>query len=417
MKLLEHRGKELLRRSGIRVPPGIVTDNRSYINLSYHKERYREFFSEQKRVVIKAQVIGGGRKKAGLVVESDDYAGSLKLIDGLYRQAWNGCPVTTLLIEKRLDVAEEYYLSILYDTRARKPMVLLGREGGVDVERSARPASLIVSPLDGLKEFEARALAKEAGFSGKELLEMASVIVKAYRCFDEHDCRILEINPLIKTADGLLYAGDAKITVDDSGVARQDVFNDVTEMEDASVLSERALEARKIDYYDYRGVAGKTFVELDGDIAVLASGGGASLACMDALVEAGGSPANYTEYSGNPPREKVRRLTAITLSRPGLKGCLVVGGRANFTDIFETLSGFAEGLLDARPRPGYPIVVRRAGPRAAEAFAMLTAFAAEHGFDLSLFGEEVPMTKAARILVEKAAAHASDAAPAPEAAR
>ncbi|RME31631.1 hypothetical protein D6789_02105, partial [Candidatus Woesearchaeota archaeon] len=177
-------------------------------------------------------------------------------------------------------------------------------------------------------------------------------------------------------------------------------FHDVTDIEDRSVLSERALEARKIDYHDHRGVAGKTFVELDGDIAVLASGGGASLTCMDALIEAGGKPANYTEYSGNPSSEKVRRLTEITLSKPGLRGCFVVGGTANFTDIYETLKGFAEGLRNTKPKPAYPIVVRRAGPRDKEAFAMLAELEKE-GFDITVLGEETPMTKAARIMVEK----------------
>ncbi len=407
VKLLEHKGKELLKRCGIRVPPGIVTDNKSYVNLSYHKERYREFFFEHGSVVIKAQVVSGGRGKEGLVVTSNDYKESLSLIDQLYQREWNGRPINTLLIEKRLEVAEEYYLSILYDTRSRKPMMLLSRRGGVEVEELAReeaPASLIIQPSAGLTDFQARVLAKKAGFTGSEMLTIASFLQRAWECFSRFDCLQLEVNPLIKTRDGLLYAGDAKITIDDNGLSRQEFFHDVTDVEDRSLLSERALAARRIDYHDHRGVAGKTFIELDGDIAILASGGGASLACMDAIIEAGGEPANYAEYSGNPPREKVRRLTEITLSRPGLAGCLVIGGTANFTDIFETLSGFAEGLLAVTPKPDYPIVVRRAGPRDKEAFAMLRRFAMEHGFDLSLYGEETPMSVAARIIIEKARA-------------
>ena len=234
---------------------------------------------------------------------------------------------------------------------------------------------------------------------------MAGFINKAYICFETYDCSSLEINPIIKTPEGMLYAGDAKITIDDGAIARQDVFHALTDMEDKTFLTDRERAARRIDTQDYRGVAGRTFVELNGDIAVLASGGGASLTCMDALIEAGGKPANYTEYSGNPSREKVRKLTQITLSKPGLKGCLVIGGRANFTDIYETLSGFVEGLQTIKPKPGYPIVIRRAGPNDKKAFAMIEAFAKAQGFDISVYGEEMPMTKAVRIMVEKVEAY------------
>jgi succinyl-CoA synthetase beta subunit len=400
MKLLEYKGKELLAGCGIRSAPGIVTDNKSYINLSFHKERYKEFCLDHKNVIIKAQIAAIHRKQNGYIIEADNYKESLKLIEGLYDLEYNEHPITTLLIEKRLDVAEEYYLSILYDTRARRPMILLSREGGIDIEDSGEVARTYVSPLEGLHDYQVRELAKDAGFSSHELLQLTSFIKGAYQCFERFDCRMLEINPIIRTSEGLLFAGDAKVTIDDSGASRQEIFHDITNIEDESLLSERALEARKIDYHDHRGVAGKTFIELAGDIAVLASGGGASLTCMDALIEAGGAPANYTEYSGNPPREKVRRLTRVTLSKPGLNGCLVVGGTANFTDIFETLSGFVEGLRESG-NPTYPIVIRRGGPRDKEAFAMLREVAETEGLDLTCYGEEMPMTKAASLIVEK----------------
>jgi len=278
------------------------------------------------------------------------------------------------------------------------------KEGGIEVEdvlKSKRFVSCPASPLYGLHDFQAREIAKQAGFTGAAMLQLAGFIKKAFQCFVQYDCTSLEINPVIKTPDGLLFAGDAKVVIDDNAVSRQDVFSGITDVEDETVLEAREREARKIDYHDHRGVAGKTFVELDGDIAVLASGGGASLTCMDALMQADGRPANYTEYSGNPPREKVRKLTEITLSKPGLHGCLVIGGTANFTDIFETLSGFAEGLNAIKPKPSYPIVIRRAGPNDRKAFEMLRALAQKEGFDITLFGEETPMAKAARIIVEK----------------
>lgn len=402
MKLLEYQSKELLKNCGIKIPAGIVVNNKSYINLSYHKERYREFFLDHKQVIIKAQVITHGRAKQGLILSADDYQNSLEKIDQLYQQEFNGCSVDTLLIEKKLTVANEYYLSIVYDTQARRPMILFSANGGVDIE-SNTDGLIKFHPqeVNFLHNFEARGIAIQAGFSGGKILQVASLIQKAYHCFIKYDCLVCEINPLVRTEDDVFYAADAKITIDDNALSRQEVFSDLTDSEDKSFLSDRELAARKIDQHDHRGVAGKTFLDLAGDIAVLASGGGASLTCMDALVEAGGQPANYAEYSGNPSREKVCQLTEITLNKPGINGCLVIGGTANFTDIFETLSGFTEGLLKVNPKPDYPIVIRRAGPRDKEAFAMLKDFIVEHKFDITLYDEKTPMTLAVQSLVDK----------------
>lgn len=407
MRLLEHEGKELLRQVGIRTPPGIVTNNKSYVNLSYHKQRYADFFFEHGSVAIKAQVPVNSRKKKGLISVSDDYEESLRRIDALYAMtADESMPVDTLLIEKRLQVKHEYFLAIVYDTEQRAPAILLSRRGGVDVEENGEtPSRLSVDPVIGLHPYQSRALAKQAGFTGRMQLAIAHVVSAAYDCFTRFDCRSLEINPLIETGSGMLYAGDAKIEIDDSGLARQEHFSERTANENAALLTPLALQARAIDLQDHRGVAGKTFLELDGDIAVLASGGGASLLSMDALLAAGGKPANYTEYSGNPPREKVRQLTRIALSKAGLRGALVIGGRANFTDVHETLSGFLDGVLETIPLPGYPIVVRRAGPRDAEAYALLSQAAKKHGLDITLLGEEISLSEAAAIMAQKAEGH------------
>ena len=150
----------------------------------------------------------------------------------------------------------------------------------------------------------------------------------------------------------------------------------------------------------------RRFIELGGDIAILASGGGASLLNIDALLRFGGKPANYTEYSGNPPAELVKELTKRVLSASwrtkGLKGCWVIGGTANFTDIYETMRGFIEGLREIKPKPKYPIVIRRDGPRQEEAFLMLRELAQKEGFDFHLFGSETSMAESARIMVRNA---------------
>jgi len=149
-----------------------------------------------------------------------------------------------------------------------------------------------------------------------------------------------------------LIAVDAKVILDDSGLVRHKNIDVLPKGAVSAVPTQRELAAKNIDAEDYRGSAGSTFIEFDGDIAVLASGGGASLLVMDALLAFGAKPANYTEYSGNPPREKVEALTEITLEREDLCGCLVAGAYANFTDIYETLAGFADAGQSGFYSPG-----------------------------------------------------------------
>lgn len=401
MKLLEYKGKELLKSVGISVPSGILVDNKNYSHLSYYKDEYRKFLTTHNQVVIKAQVLGGGRKKVGLIIEADDYDKSLPEIDRLYSLRYHKALIDTLLIEEKLVVEKEFFASILYDTKTRRPMIMFSVAGGIDIEENtngvftAHPAEVGELTLN-----EATALIKQSNLSSELAEELADFLVKLYRCFINYDCSHCEVNPIIKTSSGLV-AADAKVTVDDGAIVRHQALREISDTEEKTRFSELELEARRIDQEDHRGVAGKTFVEMDGDIAVLASGGGASLTAMDALIEAGGAPANYTEYSGNPSKEKVKKLTKVTLSKTGLNGCLVIGGTANFTDIFETLSGFIEGLQELSDLPKYPIIIRRAGPRDKEAFAMLKDFGQKSGLDLTLFGEETPISYAAKIAAEK----------------
>jgi succinyl-CoA synthetase beta subunit len=137
---------------------------------------------------------------------------------------------------------------------------------------------------------------------------------------------------------------------------------------------------------------------MDGDIGILFSGGGASIANMDALIKAGGKPANYTEYSGNPPREKVAQLAKTVLSKPGLKGLWIAGGVANFTNVAETFQGIVDALDELKPQ--YPIVVRRAGPHEEEGMRLMKECAERNGLMMKLFGKETSMSDTASVLMK-----------------
>jgi len=293
--------------------------------------------------VVKAQVLSGDRMKAGLV----KFAANLEEAEQ-YKKELGG----EGLIEDNIPHVSEHYLSFSYDTSTRGPVVAYSRKGGTGV---ADAAITPVNILDPHLPFE-----KDS--------ELSIVAGKLWELFISEYALLAEINPLIETVTGKLIAADAKIIVDDE----------------------------KTDPGQRR------FIDMGGDIAVLASGGGASLLNIDSLISAGGRPANYTEYSGNPPAKVVTELTKRVLSKEGLRGCWVVGGTANFTDIYETLRGFVDGLREVKPKPGYPIVIRRDGPRQKEAVEMLNEVARKENFDIHVFGAETSMAETAKIITKLA---------------
>ncbi len=216
-----------------------------------------------------------------------------------------------------------------------------------------------------------------------------------FEAFLEEDARLLEINPLAKTEEGYVVLDAMMDLEDDASFRHERNFPDRTVMKREK--TDREVRAEKIDEDDHRGVAGK-YTELEGDIAMMLAGGGASLTNMDALIEYGGDPANYTEYGGNPPSEKVYRLSKVIMSKPGLNGLWHVGGTANNTDVERTMDGFIKALREEKP--DYPIVIRRDGPHADEAFENLRKVREELDLNMKLFRNDKPMTESAEDLME-----------------
>ena len=389
MKLKEFEGKQLFHEAGINIPKGIVIAS---------AENIPSFNSE---MVVKAQTLQGKRNKHNGIIFCKNENEIKSAVQSLLNSTLKEEKVTEVLIEEKINVENEYYLGFFFDTKKRNPVVIISKEGGVDIEeiKENNPEKVLIKDIDvleGLPSWKAREICEEAGFGGKTLLKAASLMVQLYCCFKNNDMKMVEINPLVEDKNGDLIAADAVVVLDDDGLKRHK-FN-FPKRTGLREQTPREIAAKKIDEDDYKGVAGKTFVDLEGDIAVLASGGGASIVAMDALLSYGGKPANYTEYSGNPPLEKVYKLTKIVLNKENLAGCWVVGGTANFTRIDLTLKGFLDALLEIKPR--YPIVVRRAGPGDKEAFEMLRKAAEEHNFNIHLYDETVPITLSAKYIVE-----------------
>lgn len=386
MKLYEFEGHKILTRVGITSPFFVVVSDLDELKQARKRLKFP--------IVVKVQVLSGKRGKSGGIKIVTIQKALIKFCKEMLGKEFNGEEVRFILLAEKVAIEKEYYTSITYDTALRMPFLLFSQRGGMDIEEVKRidPDAIVRIDFD-----------PNVGPTKKDLEKAQIPVDFAQRLWDafwRYDCRLVEVNPLAKLADGTFVAIDSKVILDDAGLVRHRDMDVLAKGAIGAVPSKRELEAKKIDEEDYRGTAGSRFIELDGDIAILASGGGASLLVMDSVVASGGKPANYTEYSGNPPREKVEKLTRITLSRGGLSGCLVAGAVANFTDIYETLGGFVDGLRQIKPKVTFPIVVRRGGPRQKEAYEELSKIAKKEGFDIHLFGPETPISVACRKMVE-----------------
>lgn len=404
MKLYEFEGHRVLARAGIESPFFVVCTNLDEVKQARRRLKFP--------IVAKVQVLSGRRGKAGGVKFFTKEKQLLTFAKQHFGKDFMGETVRFVMLSQKVELRKEYYMSITYDTVGKMPFLLFSPEGGVEIEevKKKNPEEIRrvdIDPLIGPKEKD---LAKIFDENFEVLADFA---MRLWDAFCRYDLRLIEINPIGLIDKSKLVAIDAKIILDDAGLARHRDLDVLQKGAISAIPTEREILAKKIDEDDYRGSAGSTFIELDGsprppsveaggeagDIAILASGGGASLLVMDSVVDAGGRSANYTEYSGNPPAEKVEKLTKVTLDRANLAGCLVCGAVANFTDIYETLRGFIEGLRQIRPKPTYPIVIRRGGPRQEEAYEMLRTVAKKEGFDIHLFGPETPISVACQEMV------------------
>ncbi|PSH00553.1 MAG: hypothetical protein BRC30_02915 [Nanohaloarchaea archaeon SW_7_46_7] len=370
MKLHEHEAKKILEKNGLKTPEKGLQEDGEY--------------------VVKAQVLANKRKEKGGIMFAENRKEAEKFESEITGGRIDGEEVQKVLIEEQVDFEEEYYVSFIYDTDTRKPAMIFSKQGGSGIED--REASKL--PLKDNSQFRFRQFLKEKGFEGKEIVNLGKVLQKLFKAFLEEDARLLEVNPLAKTEDGYVVL-DAMMDLDDDASYRHD--RDLPERSDLGrEKTSRELRAEKIDEEDHRGVAGK-YTELEGDIGMMLAGGGASLTNMDALIEYGGEPANYTEYGGNPPTEKVYKLAKVIMSKD-LNGLWHVGGTANNTDILRTMKGFIQALEEEKP--DYPIVVRRDGPHADEAFELLRGKKDELGLNMKLFRNDKPMTESAEDLMK-----------------
>lgn len=387
MRLYEHEGKDLLESAGIATTERVLVDSPDdlgKIGFPYP-------------VVVKAQVLSGKRWQRGLIQECADRGSVEEFVKRVVGNEFDGEVVERVLVERKVDIAKELFVSFTYSTVNRGAVLLCSSAGGVEVE--SKEDQVVQMPLNGVSDLQFHdgysILTRETEKDVEIIKQLNEVVVKLWELFRERDLFLVEINPLVVTGERKVVAVDAKVVTDDAAAFRQK-----WDLKPRNMLGRAKTEteaaAEEIDREDHRGVVGRVYLDLPGDIGVIAAGGGASLVAMDAMMSYGLSPANYTEFSGNPPAWKVKRLSEIVMGKKGLKGLMLVGGKANFTDQVETLSGFAEAVKEARPT--CPIIVRRDGPRMKEAKEMLESMKEELGLNMEVVDASVPIVEAVGML-------------------
>jgi len=378
--LYEYQGKQLFARYGIPVSEG---------RLATTAEEARAAAEEiGGPVVVKAQVLTGGRGKAGGVKLADDPADAEAKARDILGLDINGHVVRKVWVEQASEIAKEYYLSITFDRGAKQPLYMLTTEGGVEIEQVAEEnpealARLHVDPLEGFQPYQARRLIYGAGIEDPgEQKQILGIIEKLYDCFVESDAMLTEINPLIVTPGGEVRALDAKFTVDDSALFRHP---DIAEMRDVEAADPQERFARE---------KGVTYVKLDGDVGILGNGAGLSMSTVDVVVVAGGRPANFCDLGGGGDAQGVvDALEVITIDKQV---------RSIFFNIFGGITRgdeVARGILTAldQMRIDLPIVVRLDGTNAEEGRRLLAEAAPPN------LHVEPTMLKAAQRAVELAA--------------
>ena len=350
MDLYEYQGKELFRRAGIPVSAGRLAES---------PQEARAAAQELGGpVVVKAQVLTGGRGKAGgikLANNPDEAEQKAKEILGLDIR---GHVVRRLWIEQASDIAKEYYLSITFDRGVKKPLFMFTTQGGVEIEQVAEenPDALLrlhVDPSEGYQPWVARRLIYGAGVEDpSEQKQIAAIVEQLYRAFIEFDAMLCEINPLIVTPDGTVKALDSKFTVDDNSLFRHP---DIAEMRDTTAADPLETFARQ---------KGVTYVKLDGNVGICGNGAGLAMSTVDVVAHVGGKPANFCDLGGGGSAEGVVDALEVITRDPQVKSIFfnIFGGITRCDEV-------ARGILEALERldmSKYAIVVRLDGTNADE---------------------------------------------------
>jgi len=353
MKLHEYQSKQLFSKYGIPIPKGQVAATAS---------EARHIATELGgRVVIKSQVLVGGRGKAGGVKLANTPQEAEQLATQILGMEIKGLPVRKVLVDEAAGIDQEIYFAITNDRAARKPVMMASSAGGMEIEEVAEksPEKIIkvhIDPLLGLRDYQARDIAASIDLPRQYWKDFASIAGGLWKAYSLNDATLAEINPLVITKDKRLIALDGKVIIDDNALFRHP---ELAEMRDIDEEAPAETEARKY---------GLSFIKLEGDIGCMVNGAGLAMTSMDIVKLFGGEPANFLDIGGGAGSEKVAAALRIILSDPNVKAVLfnIFGG---ITRGDEVARGILAALAEVKPK--VPMVVRLVGTNAEEGRQLL----------------------------------------------
>jgi succinyl-CoA synthetase beta subunit len=354
MRLHEYQAKMIFARHGMPVPKG-----RLALTASEVKQTAEELGG---RVVLKAQVLVGGRGKAGGIRLAKTPKEAEELATQILGMDIKNLSVRKILVDEAVNIQSELYLGLTIDRSVAKPVLIACAEGGVDIEDVARndPAKVIkiyIDPLIGLREYQARDLAISLDLPRAYWRPFLDIIRSLWEIFNTYDATLTEINPLVITADQRLLALDGKMIVDDNALFRH---TDIADLRDLDAEDPIEVAARKY---------GLSYIKLGGEIGCMVNGAGLAMATMDVIKLCGGTPANFLDIGGGAGAEKVAAAFRLILSDPNVTAVLVniFGG---ITRCDEVARGILTALEEAKPK--IPIIVRLVGTNDAEGLKLLS---------------------------------------------
>jgi succinyl-CoA synthetase beta subunit len=353
MKLHEYQSKQIFSRYGIPIPKGRVASS---------ADEARTIASELGgRVVIKSQVLVGGRGKAGGIRLAKDSHEAGEVAAQILAMEIKGLPVRKVLVDEAASITKEIYLGITNDRGARKPVMMASSAGGVEIEEVARttPEKIIkshINPLLGLKDYQARNIAIGIDLPKQYWKVFTQIASGLWQAYQDNDATLAEINPLVITENNQLIALDGKMLIDDNALFRHP---DLAELRDLDVEAPAEVEARKY---------GLTYIKLDGNIGCMVNGAGLAMTTMDIIKLFGGEPANFLDIGGGASSDRVAAAIRIILTDPNVRAVLfnIFGGITRGDEV-------ARGILAAldEVKPNIPLVVRLVGTNAEEGRKLL----------------------------------------------
>ncbi len=379
MRFYEYESKALFRRHGLPLPEGRVVSSAS--------DARKAFDELPGSAVLKSQVLSGGRMKAGAVRFADNADEAAEAYDAILPIEVSGQKCRSILVEEKSPIAQEYFVAITWDGRAKRPVLVFSDMGGIDIEEVAEkhPEHVSKTHFSSVLPLTPR-IAKEAvgatGVSGAALNRLTPIVFELMNIFLDYDLTLAEINPLAGLEDGRIIVLDGHIDMEAEArnshkalLAELGIADEETRQ--ARPPTDFEIAGARVNAVDHRGVAGNV-VEFEGNLGLVIGAGGGSLTLFDAVRKHGGKPANYCEIGGNPSMSKVKELTKLILSKPGVDKIAVMMNVVSNTRVDIVARGVIKGCIEAGKDPGETIAIFRIpGAWEDEGFKIL----AKHGVD------------------------------------